>query len=155
MSDFQPQSLKPQWAAWRADKTLHTIFSSFRLSRFLGPQNSKNDPALTEKMLAVLGWQIPKLFICQIIKKKWIQILLFGHFAVWLLIFVVLVTMATILIKIVIEFPGLLRLKCVYNEGSEEDTSEDVEKVSNMWQTGMFSQLWSPECEDNFSHWRT
>jgi len=47
---------------------------------------------------------------------------------VWLLIFVVLVTMATILIKIVIEFPGLLRLKCVYNEGSEEDTSEDVEK---------------------------
>ena len=70
MSDFQPQSLKPQWAAWRADKTLHTIFSSFRLSRFLGPQNSKNDPALTEKMLAVLGWQIPKLFICQIIKKN-------------------------------------------------------------------------------------
>ena len=58
--------------------------------------------------------------------------MLFGHSAVWLLIFVVLVTMATILIKIVIEFPGLLRLKRVYNEDSEEDTSEDVEKVSNM-----------------------
>ena len=39
---------------------------------------------------------------------------------VWLLIFGVVVSLATVLIKIIIEFPGLLRLKCVYSEERED-----------------------------------
>ena len=57
-----------------------------------------------------------------------------GLLAVWLLIFGVLVSLATVLIKIIIEFPGLLRLKCIYTEDREdcEDTmSCDLEKVSD------------------------
>ena len=54
--------------------------------------------------------------------------------AVWLLIFGVLVSLATLLIKIFIEFPGLLRLKCIYTEDlgdeDEETKSHDLEKVS-------------------------
>ena len=46
--------------------------------------------------------------------------------SVWLLIFGVVVSLATVLIKIIIEFPGLLRLKCVYSEDREdcEDSGE-------------------------------
>lgn len=41
--------------------------------------------------------------------------------------------MATILIKILIEFPGLLRFKCIYSEGpEEEEASDDLEEVSDM-----------------------
>ena len=54
--------------------------------------------------------------------------------AVWLLIFGVLVSLATVLIKIFIEFPGLLRLKCIYTEDTrdecEDRKSHDLEKVS-------------------------
>ena len=53
--------------------------------------------------------------------------------SVWLLIFGVVVSLATVLIKIIIEFPGLLRLKCVYSEEREDceerGGSRDVEKV--------------------------
>ena len=54
---------------------------------------------------------------------------------VWLLIFGVLVSLATVLIKIIIEFPGLLRLKCIYSEdrvdSSEDTMSRDLDKVSD------------------------
>ena len=41
--------------------------------------------------------------------------------------------MATILIKILIEFPGLLRFKCIYSESpEEEEASDDLEEVSDM-----------------------
>ena len=41
-------------------------------------------------------------------------------------------SLATVFIKIIIEFPGLLRLKCIYTEDREDGgdtTSRDLEKV--------------------------
>ena len=54
--------------------------------------------------------------------------------------------MATVIIKIIIEFPGLLRLKCIYSEDRTEDRSEDtmshdLEKVSH--NPSLFLQLFS------------
>ena len=54
--------------------------------------------------------------------------------------------LATVIIKIIIEFPGLLRLKCIYSEDRTEDRSEDtmshdLEKVSH--NPSLFLQLFS------------
>ena len=52
--------------------------------------------------------------------------------------------LATVLIKIIIEFPGLLRLKCIYSEDSvesEDRVSHDLEKVSD--NPSLFAQLFS------------
>lgn len=46
---------------------------------------------------------------------------------VWLVIFAICVTIATIMIKILIEFPGVLKFKCIYRE--EETSNNDFEEV--------------------------
>ena len=76
-------------------------------------------------MLAELGW-------CKINNTDNTDNDVILPLSVWLLIFGVLVSLATVFIKIIIEFPGLLRLKCIYTEDREDGgdtTSRDLEKV--------------------------
>ena len=47
-------------------------------------------------------------------------------FLVWLVIFAICVTIATIMIKILIEFPGFLKFKCIYREENSKDDLAEV-----------------------------
>ena len=40
--------------------------------------------------------------------------------------------MITVIIKILIEFPGLLKFKCIYREQSAEDDFQEVKKLFSL-----------------------
>ena len=41
--------------------------------------------------------------------------------------------MITVIIKILIEFPGLLKFKCIYREQSAEDDFQEVKKLFSLY----------------------
>ena len=47
-------------------------------------------------------------------------------FTVWFLIFGAVISLITVFIKIIMEFPGLLKFKCIYREQSAEDDFQEV-----------------------------
>jgi len=49
---------------------------------------------------------------------------------VWFLIFGAVISLLTVFIKIIIEFPGLLKFKCIYREQSAEDDFQEVVEVN-------------------------
>jgi len=61
---------------------------------------------------------------------------------VWLVIFAICVTIATIMIKILIEFPGFLKFKCIYKDEAagndfEEVVDVDVEQIMKHYESQM------------------
>ena len=49
-----------------------------------------------------------------------------SSFTVWFLIFGAVISLITVFIKIIMEFPGLLKFKCIYREQSAEDDFQEV-----------------------------
>ena len=52
-----------------------------------------------------------------------------SSFTVWFLIFGAVISLVTVFIKIIIEFPGLLKFKCIYREQSAEDDFQEVGSI--------------------------